>query len=180
MTIFPVLFAALLVTGCAGTDTTAPVESTEAVIAEEDTSTNTVVVVEEEFVQQTTDASVVMLGTWKGEMNGKALTVVIEKVDGNNVTGYNILGSNRRDLTGTFTEGIWDQTCSEAFEATLSEPGDDEWDGVFTITFVGVQAEYETADGDLECEGGLSGSEAIGEWQANKGGEPKRLSMFKE
>ena len=115
-----------------------------------------------------TPESAVMLGTWEGSMNGKTLKVVIEKVEGTTLEGYNILGTNRRPLKGTFTVGSWDQPCSKAFEATLAEPGDDKWDGVFTIKFVGYEDDKETDNGP-ECAGNLKGVEANGEWKSNNG-----------
>jgi len=169
---------ALLILNACGNSETAPTTetvkdsvTTETVIIEEET--------EEAFTQEVTDASRVMLGSWTGEMSGKELTIVIEKIDGNEIFGYNTLGSNRRDLAGTFTDAAWDQSCAKAFEATLNEPGDDEWDGVFTIKFIGYKAETETADGDLDCTGNYSGSEGMGEWKPNNGKSSKDFTLTK-
>ena len=145
-----------------------------------DTTTKENIPEEEVFTQEMNDAAIVMLGTWKGEMSGKDLTIVIEKIDGNEIFGYNTLGNTRRDLTGTFTDGDWDQSCSKAYEATLNEPGDDEWDGVFTIKFVGYEDEKENEDGGLDCDGNLKGSEAMGDWKPNNGKAAKDFQLIKE
>lgn len=50
----------------------------------------------------------------------------------------------------------------------LQKPGDDEWDGVFTIKFVGYENEKETPDG-IDCNGNLHGVEAYGSWTSNNG-----------
>ena len=113
-----------------------------------------------------TDASKIMIGTWVGEMNGKQLTVVITNVVGSTITGYNILGNTRRALSGYFQIGTWDQPCSKAYDVTLSEPGTDKWDGVFTIKFVGYT---NTDEEGSNCVGPYSGVEASGSWKANNG-----------
>lgn len=125
-----------------------------------------------------TAESAVMLGTWEGTMNGKTLKVVIEKVEGTTLEGYNILGTNKRPLKGTFAVGSWDQPCAKAFEATLAEPGDDKWDGVFTIKFVGYEDDKETDNGP-ECAGNLKGVEANGEWKSNNGKLNHTLDLTK-
>ncbi|MCB9232003.1 MAG: hypothetical protein H6581_10090 [Bacteroidia bacterium] len=126
------------------------------------------------------EAQIVMLGTWKGEMGGKKLTVVIEKVENGHLSGYNQLDQNKRPLDGTYEDGTWDQPCTRAFEATLNEPGDDKYDGVFQIKFVGYEDEGETADGGLECLGNLEGGEALGSWKSNDGKLNYTLTMLKD
>ncbi len=115
-----------------------------------------------------TESSKIISGNWTGEMNGKKLKIVIDFVDGDKLSGYNILGSNQRSLKGNFQVGAWGQPCAKAFEATLSEPGDDKWDGVFTIKFVGYQ-DMDDNSNDLICEGPYKGVEAIGSWKSNNG-----------
>ncbi len=118
----------------------------------------------------------IILGKWVGEMNGRSLIIVIDDINGSKISGYNILGSNKRYITGTFTTGSWDQPCSKSYEATLKEPGDDLWDGVFTIKFVG----YEDMSDDLDCEGNLRGVEAPGEWGSNNGGLKRNFYLSKK
>jgi hypothetical protein len=125
------------------------------------------------------EPAIVILGTWTGEMSGKKLTIVVEKINGNELIGYNILGSNRRNLKGTFTDGSWDQPCSKAYESILNEPGDDKWDGVFTVKFVGYE-DQKDSDNGIECEGNLKGQEAQGEWKSNNGKLKKDFSLVRQ
>jgi hypothetical protein len=101
-------------------------------------------------------------------MNNKKLTIVIEQINGNTLVGYNILGTNQRSMKGTLTEGGWDQPCAKAYETILNEPGDEQWDGVFTLKFVGYEDQQETENGP-DCGGNLKGVEAYGEWKSNNG-----------
>jgi hypothetical protein len=119
----------------------------------------------------------VMVGTWKGDMGGKSVTVVIEKIMNNTITGYNIIGTNKRSLKGTFSKGNWDESCSIAYDVVLAEPGDDKWDGVYKIKFIGYNAK-ETADG-IECVGKFVGAEANGTWKSNNGKLKKELQLSK-
>jgi len=143
-----------------------PEESTELEEATNDTENE--VEIPDETTEYSGDASI-MLGTWKGEMAGKNITIVIDDVTGTTVSGYNIVGNNRRTIRGTYEGGVWDQPCAKAFSASLAEPGDDKWDGVFQIKFVGYEDMGESAEGGLECLGGLEGAEAFGEWKSNNG-----------
>lgn len=127
--------------------------------------------------QTESESSRIISGIWTGEMNGKKLKIVVENVDGNTLTGYNILGSNRRPLRGIFQNGSFDQPCSKALEATLSEPGDDKWDGVYTIKFVGYQNMDE--DGDQHCDGSYTGFEAFGSWKSNNGKLTHEFTLIK-
>lgn len=125
------------------------------------------------------EASKVLTGKWEGEMSGKKLTIVIETTDANgNITGYNILGTNKRTLKGSLKQGDWDQPCSKAFDVTLNEPGDDKWDGVFTIKFVGYEDEGEGENGPV-CKGNLKGVEANGKWKSNNGKSTKDFQLKK-
>lgn len=125
-----------------------------------------------------TDPTDVMLGTWKGEMSGKELTIVIEKINGNELIGYNQLGTNKRPLKGTFAVGDWAQSCSKAFDATLNEPGDDKWDGVFKVKLVGYR---ETDDETNDCLGGkYKGTEGQGQWKSNNGKMTKEFYLSKQ
>ncbi|MFM7662815.1 MAG: hypothetical protein ACKO6A_09125 [Bacteroidota bacterium] len=75
-------------------------------------------------------------------MNKKKLTIAIENINGNIVEGYNILGSNKRPLTGRIyqdeSNGIFSKqlNCDEIYKLVLIEPGDDKWDGIFNIHFM--------------------------------------------
>lgn len=110
-----------------------------------------------------------VLGKWTGTLRDKKLTVVIESIEGNEVTGYNIAGKNKRPLQGKIMEDDreGDGECmgmQQNFKVILNEPGDDKWDGTFTIYF-GDCPEY-----DDEMETILSHSySAYGSWRAYSG-----------
>ncbi len=116
-----------------------------------------------------------LLGTWTGEMGGKKITIVINNISGNIITGYNQVGSNKRDLKGSFTEIDGGYPCSKTFETTLKEPGDDKWDGVFTINFMGFNG-----GADSDCSGPFNATESTGVWLANNGKSTKQLSLTKQ
>ncbi len=124
------------------------------------------------------DASM-MLGTWSGVMNEKKISVVIESVNETTITGYNVLGTNKRDIKGTYEQGIIDQPCARAFDASLAEPGDDKWDGEFQIHFIGYENTKE-ADEGIVCMGGLKGYEAYGEWKSNNGKLSHHFDLIKK
>ena len=106
-----------------------------------------------------------LIGKWKGSLGDKNLTIVIEEIDGNTVKGYNITGSNKRGLTGRIYPDDQDRGGPEpplsVYKLVLSEPGDDKWDGVFTLYL--EKYEEENLDG-----GGYNylGS---GSWKSNNG-----------
>jgi hypothetical protein len=121
----------------------------------------------------------VLLGTWKGQMNGRDLTIVIEKINGSVITGYDKLGNNKRPITGIYYDTEWDQACSKAYEVVLKEPGDDRFDGVFTIKFVGYEDQVSN-DCGIICIGNLKGIEAQGEWKSYKDKKKHEFFLFKK
>lgn len=122
------------------------------------------------------EAISVLIGSWKGKMDDKEIEISIESIGGGELTGYNIVAGNKRVLKGTYKDGEWAQSCSKAFDAILNEPGDDKWDGVFTIKFVG----YEDTNDNNECQGNLKGQEASGEWKSNNGKMKKEFNLIKK
>lgn len=117
----------------------------------------------------------VLLGTWAGQMNNRHLVIVIERVDGDKVSGYNLLGNDKRPINGIVYESEWDQACSKAYEAVLKQPGDNTFDGVFTIKFVGYEDQVSN-DCGIICIGNLKGVEAQGEWKSFK--DKKKCEFF--
>ena len=74
-----------------------------------------------------------LVGTWKGTLGEKPFTLHIEAVSGNTLTGWNQVDSNRRPITGTFTD-VREEGSAITFELNLREPGTDKWDGKFDLT----------------------------------------------
>ncbi len=110
-----------------------------------------------------------LLGSWKGNLRDKRLTVVIENIQGNVATGYNIAGSNRRPISGTIMEDDRDGggECGgnqRAYKLILKEPGDDKWDGFFTVYFTDCPEMDDNQDKVI----GHSYN-AYGEWKAFSG-----------
>ena len=91
------------------------------------------------------------IGEWKGAFGNTTILINIEAInEDNSVTGFNVVKNNRRDLTGY---------KNDSDEFVLSEPGDDEWDGVFNFR--------------------IEGNKAIGSWTANNGKSNKQFTLTK-
>lgn len=128
-----------------------------------------------EQVKKRTIAEKIMVGKWIGQLEDKELTVVIEKIEGNKIYGYNQVGKNKRAIKGTFVSEENEEPCTKYYTATLAEPGDDKWDGVFEITFNGyIASSLKTG----ECTGNdYKGSSAGGSWKSNNGKLNKQLRL---
>ena len=79
-------------------------------------------------------------GSWNGPFGENQITFVIKSIDDHQVTGYDIVQGKTRNLLGKVDE-------NNTF--TLNEPGDEEWDGVFTFK--------------------IDSSKVKGNWRANNG-----------
>jgi hypothetical protein len=81
-----------------------------------------------------------ILGNWKGTLRNKKFALEIESIDGSEIKGYNIVDANRRPVSGTITpddRGITGECGGNqtTYKVILREPGDDKWDGFFTLYF---------------------------------------------
>ena len=81
-----------------------------------------------------------LLGSWHGTLREKPIIIEIEKINKNEITGYNIVGKNKRPITGLITninyklDNVMEcQGCISSHKLILKEPGDDKWDGFFTL-----------------------------------------------
>ena len=78
-----------------------------------------------------------IVDTYLGTIGKKDFKLFIEKVDGENVEGYNVTGTNRRPLKGRIVNKWTEPTGLggdyTVFKLILTEPGDDKWDGEFNI-----------------------------------------------
>jgi hypothetical protein len=85
-----------------------------------------------------------LLGNYAGAFGNNQIVINIESIlSEGQVTGYNELKGKQRPVKGSVSKK------NEDFAFVLNEPGDDEWDGVFTFT--------------------ISGEVATGFWQSNNG-----------
>ena len=121
----------------------------------------------------------ILPGTWTGQMHNRSLTIVIEKVQGDRLWGYNQLGNDKRPISGIFYETEWDQPCSKAYEAVLKQPGNDTFDGVFTIKFIGYEDQVSN-DCGIICIGNLKGVEGQGEWKSFKDKKKHEFFLFRK
>lgn len=71
----------------------------------------------------------VMKGTYVGDFGGKKITVCIDRVIGETITGYSIVAGNERAFSGSFKHH------EEGFTIVASEPGDRPDDGVFKMIY---------------------------------------------
>lgn len=67
-------------------------------------------------------------GNWVGFLGDNRLNVQIQTVQGKTVNGRSVAAGNFRVINGTLEES------PEAYTLQLKEPGDDKYDGEFTIT----------------------------------------------
>lgn len=71
-----------------------------------------------------------MIGTFVGAFGERKITICVDRVIGQTVTGYSIVAGNERAFSGSWTGKGGDYTV------TAKEPGDDKADGVFTFTWM--------------------------------------------
>lgn len=64
-------------------------------------------------------------GTYQGLFDGTDIRIVLRHVNGRHAVGYDLHRGLRRNISGTMQPG------PEGFSFTLSEPGDNPYDGVF-------------------------------------------------
>jgi hypothetical protein len=172
------ILVTLMLLGCGGQDQ----QNTELSDSNSEEPTEYVEideVVEEDVYPSQKLVEELILGEWRGQMGGKELVFVIDEVSNNDIVGTNQLGTNQRPVKGTWENQTWDEPCSFAIVCRLEEPGDDKWDGVFTITFIGYNESSENEDG-VDCiPESLVGSEAQGTWVSNNGQLNHELFMGK-
>lgn len=70
-----------------------------------------------------------MKGTFVGDFGGKKITVCIDRVIGETLTGYSIVAGNERAFSGSFKPN------EEGYAIVAAEPGDRPDDGVFKLIY---------------------------------------------
>jgi hypothetical protein len=70
-----------------------------------------------------------MLGTYVGAFGERKITICLDRIVGQTVTGYSIVAGNERAFTGGWSKVQGD------FAVFAKEPGDHKADGVFKFTF---------------------------------------------
>ena len=101
------------------------------------------------------DSSLGLLkGTYQGPFGANELLINIESINEDGaVDGYNVVKNNRRVLTGSVIRN------GTNYDFILKEPGDGEWDGVFTFT--------------------ITENQATGTWKANNGKLSRNFTLEK-
>jgi hypothetical protein len=70
-------------------------------------------------------------GMYIGDFAGSDIRIILNYVSHKNAIGYNIHKGLQRNIMGKVTRS------NDSVQMVLSEPGDNEYDGVFTIDFIG-------------------------------------------
>jgi len=71
----------------------------------------------------------VIKGTYVGDFGGKKITICIDRIVGETVTGYSIVAGNERAFSGSF------EPHEQGFAIVAAEPGDRPDDGVFKMIY---------------------------------------------
>ncbi len=71
-----------------------------------------------------------MIGTFVGAFGERKITICVDRVIGQTVTGYSIVAGNERAFSGSWTG------MGGNYTVTAKEPGDDKADGVFKFTWM--------------------------------------------
>ena len=69
-------------------------------------------------------------GIYIGDFGGSDIRIILNYVSQNNAIGYNIHKGLQRNLSGTTSRS------GDSIEVILNEPGENEYDGVFTLLFI--------------------------------------------
>ena len=84
----------------------------------------------EEDVNTPDSNSKVMLGTYVGAFGKHKITLSLDRIIGNTVTGYSIVAGNERAFSGSWTK------AEHGYSIIAKEPGDHKEDGVFTFVYL--------------------------------------------
>lgn len=71
-------------------------------------------------------------GMYEGDFGKSPIRIILNYVSSSNAIGYNIHKGLQRNLNGKVTRS------GDTVTVVLHEPGDHEFDGVFTLTFIGI------------------------------------------
>ncbi len=118
--------------------------------------------VEKQEVVEVTDNKQInkenIIGKWGGKFGKNTLELVISEINEDMIKGYNIVKNNRRNVKGNYTL----YKDKNLIQATLKEPGDHKYDGVFEVKF------------------DLKNNNASGSWKINKGTSKKVFDLIKK
>ena len=66
------------------------------------------------------------------DFGGSSILIILNYVSGQNAIGYNIHKGLQRNITGKVSRS------GDSIQVTLNEPGDNKYDGIFTLDFIGI------------------------------------------
>jgi len=95
-------------------------------------------------------------GMYIGGFGGSDIRIILNYISKKNVIGYNIHKGLQRNITGKVSRS------GDSVQLVLAEPGDNEFDGVFTINFIGID------------------DQPYGSWESNSGEIPKQEFKLKK
>ncbi|MCR9171969.1 MAG: hypothetical protein NXI10_05730 [bacterium] len=73
-------------------------------------------------------------GLYMADFGGSPIRIALNYVSGTNAIGYDLHKGLQRNITGSVTRS------GDSIQLVLSEPGDNKYDGVFTIDFIGIDS----------------------------------------
>lgn len=85
-------------------------------------------------------AASAMKGTYVGDFGGHKITLCIDRIIGETVTGYSIVAGNERAFSGSF------KPHEEGYAIVAPEPGDHAHDGVFKMIYARHGYAFKLAD----------------------------------
>lgn len=95
-------------------------------------------------------------GMYIGGFGGSDIRIILNYISKKNAIGYNIHKGLQRNITGKVTRS------GDSVQLVMTEPGDNEFDGVFTINFIG------------------NDDAPYGTWESNSGEIPKQEFKLKK
>lgn len=88
--------------------------------------------IEPEIPEEDTFPYDTLEGIYMADFAGSPIRIVLNYVSGANAIGYNLHKGLQRNIMGEVTRS------RDSIQLVLSEPGDNEYDGVFTLSFIGM------------------------------------------
>ncbi len=90
--------------------------------------------VEAEIPEEDTFQYDTLQGLYMADFGGSPIRIALNYVSGTNAIGYDLHKGLQRNIIGSVTRS------GDTIQLVLSEPGDNEYDGVFTINFMGIDS----------------------------------------
>lgn len=88
--------------------------------------------IESEIPEEDTFPYDTLQGMYMADFGGSTIRIILNYVSGKNAIGYNIHKGLQRNITGNVTRS------GDSIQVILNEPGDNKYDGVFTLDFIGI------------------------------------------